>query len=247
MNRREFLNIVAGLGVSVAYPWAALADANDEVINQEWPHIEKSPLVFELIYDQTLAIADLPEPECRFDVFDLTSSCIDSPKSLAMDIESCQPLAWHVGRFCEEERENVMQALEEQLIELDMDNTAREAAIAKAELAWPDPCDPYGLAEWTKTLDADTFKRLAESVSQWLDDPPDWNESEYFSSYADGQSAALSFFRCQPDSVLDALNVVIVEGEHPGSSYYAAELRASPDEANQAAVELNIPIRFLAV
>ncbi len=65
-----------------------------------------------------------------------------------------------------------------------------------------------------------------------------------FSDYAHGQSAALAFFRQQPYEVLDALGVVIVEGEHPGSSYYAAELRGNIDDANRLAEKLGVPIRF---
>jgi hypothetical protein len=41
-----------------------------------------------------------------------------------------------------------------------------------------------------------------------------------------------------------ALGVVIVEGEHPGSSYYAAELRNDIDSANETATELELPFRF---
>ena len=48
------------------------------------------------------------------------------------------------------------------------------------------------------------------------------------------------------DDVLDALHVEIVEGEHPGSSYYAAELAIGVDEANRTAEEACIPVRFVA-
>jgi hypothetical protein len=42
------------------------------------------------------------------------------------------------------------------------------------------------------------------------------------------------------------LGVDIVEGEHPGSTYYAAELRGNIDEANRAAEAAGIPVRFVA-
>jgi hypothetical protein len=44
--------------------------------------------------------------------------------------------------------------------------------------------------------------------------------------------------------VLEALNVVIVEGDHPGSSYYAAELRMPIGETNAAARRKGIPLLF---
>ncbi len=49
---------------------------------------------------------------------------------------------------------------------------------------------------------------------------------------------------CQSRELLDALGVLIVEGEHPGSSYYAAELRNDIEEANGVAQSLGLPFRF---
>ena len=38
---------------------------------------------------------------------------------------------------------------------------------------------------------------------------------------------------------------VIVEGEHPGSTYYAAELRGDIDVANRAAEAAGLRVRFV--
>ncbi len=46
-----------------------------------------------------------------------------------------------------------------------------------------------------------------------------------------------------PD-VRDELGVVVAEGEHPGNTYYAAELRKSVYEANATAEALGLPFRF---
>jgi len=43
------------------------------------------------------------------------------------------------------------------------------------------------------------------------------------------------------------LGVDIIEGEHPGSSYYAAELRQDVDYANQVAKEMGLGFRFRLV
>ena len=43
---------------------------------------------------------------------------------------------------------------------------------------------------------------------------------------------------------LETLGVDVVEGEHPGSTYYAAELRGDIEEANRAAEAAGIPVRF---
>ena len=43
----------------------------------------------------------------------------------------------------------------------------------------------------------------------------------------------------------DDLDIVIVEGETPGSSYFAAELHGDIDDANERAESLGLPIRFV--
>jgi hypothetical protein len=43
---------------------------------------------------------------------------------------------------------------------------------------------------------------------------------------------------------MDALGVQIIEGEHPGSTYYAAELRQDIDYANEVAREIGLECRF---
>ena len=45
---------------------------------------------------------------------------------------------------------------------------------------------------------------------------------------------------------LETLGVDVIEGEHPGSTYYAAELRGDIDEANRAAKKIGLPVRFVA-
>lgn len=44
--------------------------------------------------------------------------------------------------------------------------------------------------------------------------------------------------------ILKALGVVIVDGEYPGSTYSAAQLRKSVTEANDVAQLLELEIRF---
>jgi hypothetical protein len=44
--------------------------------------------------------------------------------------------------------------------------------------------------------------------------------------------------------MLDALGVVIVEGDHPGSTYFAAELRGAMKVANAVAEKEGLPFRF---
>ena len=81
-------------------------------------------------------------------------------------------------------------------------------------------------------------------VQEWLTQPVDWDQSDYFPADWHGTGRAYQFFGQMDPEVLDALGVVIVEGDHPGSDYFAAELRSEIDEANAKAWELGLPLRF---
>jgi len=56
----------------------------------------------------------------------------------------------------------------------------------------------------------------------------------------------MEFFQSMDVDQLETLGVEVVEGEHPGSTYYAAELRNDIDQANRAAQQAGIPVRFVA-
>jgi hypothetical protein len=52
------------------------------------------------------------------------------------------------------------------------------------------------------------------------------------------------FFENEDGAILDKLGVRIVEGEYPGSTYYAAELEKPVEEANGIAQKLGLSYRF---
>ena len=75
-------------------------------------------------------------------------------------------------------------------------------------------------------------------------EPADYAQSDWFPPSYGPQGQAKAFFESLGQTTLNCLGVVIVEGEYPGSSYYAAELRADIGAANEAAAELELPFRF---
>lgn len=82
------------------------------------------------------------------------------------------------------------------------------------------------------------------SLSDWLADDPDgydWEVAD-LRGYT-GRGDALQFFQQQADTA-ELLNIQIIMGCHPGSSYYAAELQIGIEEANALAEAKGIPIRF---
>ena len=90
----------------------------------------------------------------------------------------------------------------------------------------------------------DTLEELLYLANGWIDktaDAYDWEEADHRG--LSDRGAALAFFRDE-FAFSDAFNIAIVEGAHPGSSYYAAELRMDVDAANAAAVVQGVPVRF---
>jgi hypothetical protein len=144
-------------------------------------------------------------------------------KISADDIECCGPLSWHVERYFDD----LVETHEEELI----------AAGFDPDLGW---------REWYESAGDEARAAVARSIDAWLDDEPDWrNEWEDLYVTGDAQGAAYSYLQTQAWDVLDALSIKIIEGEHPGSTYFAAELHIDPDEANAIAERLGFVMRFV--
>ncbi len=115
------------------------------------------------------------------------------------------------------------------------------------ENAWHEHDEAGAFADWEPWLaqaSDEAVEDLVDRANRWLDDPA--NESDWELANLRGyteQGAALTYFR---DSFAfnDLFNVVIVEGDHPGSTYYAAELHMDVAEANALAIDEGLPIRF---
>jgi hypothetical protein len=59
---------------------------------------------------------------------------------------------------------------------------------------------------------------------------------------ATGQGRAMTFFYHWEETT--EFDIRLVDGDCPGSSYFGAELCSSIEEANQIAIDLDLPIRF---
>jgi len=100
--------------------------------------------------------------------------------------------------------------------------------------------------EWAGQLEIENKVKYEEILSGWIGSPIDWgNEYECFYEIESGQGAAYDFFRNEDSDLLDALGIQVVEGDHPGSSYYAAELRGDIATANKVAANRGLNLRFI--
>lgn len=98
------------------------------------------------------------------------------------------------------------------------------------------------LDDWIE--DDDNLDEVRWAIDMWLDGNPDeydWESASW--SGNSGQGYALSYFR-DDFEYCSEFDIAIIEGECPGSSYFAAELRMSINEANQLAEQMGVPIRF---
>lgn len=104
-----------------------------------------------------------------------------------------------------------------------------------AELArLPDYGDD--IEPWLRSLAPEEFVDLKRHLADWLHEEPE--------PPLDGVREAYRFFQRLPAEQLDILGVSLVDGEHPGSDYFAAELDNGVEEANAAAESLGLPIKF---
>jgi hypothetical protein len=199
---------------------------------------------FEVCDGGTLRMADFHEAETRADFYeDVADSWSDSPDDLIDAMEECRPLAWTVESIYLEFRGE----LESDLQDAESAGKRRKHRLKhlKARLK---ALATNGASTWILSMTrTESGNQVVPEVEKWFGEPPDWgSEDEYLLESGTAQGAALVFFRDMASDQLKILGVKVVEGEHPGSTYYAAELRSSIEEANRAAEAAGIAVRFVA-
>lgn len=207
----------------------------------------KSITWFEVFDGCTLRMADHIEPQTRAEFYDHVS-CFwsSSPEALAEAMGECQPLAWEVYQIYSDDRNELlaeMQATRVKGNENDCSQLTMEARL----LAMPEEPEE-GVVDWLMSLTNKAFEdRVVPQINMWFKALPEWNfERDHLPMERTAQGAALQFIFDLSEDALERLGIVVVDGEHPGSSYFAAELRGDIDEANCVAESVGIPVRFRA-
>ena len=125
----------------------------------------------------------------------------------------------------------------------------------------PAESDSYeDIEEFLEQLDEEEINILLKNIDEWIDTDLDDNDYDLtamyhpFSGYDyafylfEGNSRSLSLYNHEEfnvNQVVDALNIYVVEGDHPGSSYLGAELGISVDEANNISSREGFPVKFV--
>ncbi len=232
INRRGFLLSLIALGAS----YTLADDAPTEQVDKVWTQALQSPWSFSVSEWGTISDPNFQEARTWGDVFEhIWVGGIRTWRDVISEVESCQPLISHFESLAYDEAERLGVLSSEQL-------TATERRILAALEEDPDE----GWRDWIKLAGNPGVERFKEEIAAWLEEPVDDTQSDWFPIHYGAQGKAKAFFEQLDGDTLDALGVVIVEGEHPGSTYYAAELRASVEDGNAAAQELGLPFRFKA-
>ncbi len=239
LNRRQFLTGLLSVGATIALP-VALAQATPAQVNTAWKQLLKDPWYFDVNECDTIVDSSIGEPKIRSDVFDVYCGESTAPESLICEIEGCYPLTRHFQKLAWNERDEVRSSLDD-------DESLSYLARKRLErLAKALDDEDEGWAGWVLLEGNKGLPKFKGEVEDWLASPIEWSEYEWFPRYATSHGSALGFFESLPYETLEALGVVIIEGEHPGSTYFAAELRQPIEDANVAAEELELPFRFRA-
>jgi len=209
---------------------------------------DQSILEFEVDGDSgTLSVANFAQLTTRSEFYeDIADSWDESPQELFDAMSECQPLAWEVESIYSEVRDEIESALDDAQSNASA-NQPRITALKKRLANLPEEPEE-GAADWLLSLTTDEFEsRVTPTIERWFDDEPNWGfEEDYLPSGWSAQGVALNYFRSMDEKLLDLLGVVIVEGDHPGSTYYAAELKTDIADANALAVKYQLDIRFVS-
>ena len=200
---------------------------------------------FEVDSSGTLTLAGFWEPKIRSEFYEsVYESWSESPAHLVGAMDDCEPLAWAVHSIYTEVRDEVQSDLNGPGRSWGAFKKRTKALKSRLQAMPEEPEE--GVEDWLLSLTSSEFEtRVIPEIEQWFGHPPDWTwEDDHLPRDGTAQGAALEFFQSMDGDTIDLLKVEIVEGEHPGSSYYAAELTCDIDEANKSAADAGIPVRF---
>ncbi|MDR6859813.1 hypothetical protein [Variovorax guangxiensis] len=207
----------------------------------------ESILEFEVSPEGTLRVARFAEATIRADFYDDVVERWDaSPADLADAIQECQPLAWEVHSMYSDRRDQLRAELETARSRARPDE--KEIAALESRLNAMPGEPEEGARNWLlRHVDEAYFNAsMVERIRSWFAEPPRWGwEDDYLPEMATAQGAALAYFRDLDPASSELLGVDAIEGEHPGSSYYAAVLRGDIEKANAVARAAGLPVRFV--
>lgn len=194
--------------------------------------------IFEVDEYDTIRQHGVPDPETNADIYpDVDPDDIRSGRDASELADRHPGFGGLVMRLIEDECDQVEASLQA----LPEDSPRRRKLTVLVELLTEQMDD---CASWLEALPPERLQPVLDLVTRWLAEDIDWTSCE-IPMDAGAQGEALSWFESMTSDVLEDLGVVIVNGEHPGSTYYAAELKGDVETANRKAEALGLDIRFV--
>jgi len=185
-------------------------------------HAKKEGKLREFVVDEYGTISDPVSFEpTNAEVFDLED--YQSIDTLIETVELCPPLLNHFHQLAWEKK-NELAASGSNLLE----------ALSDEDFGW---------RNWITAEGEAGLGWFVGQVEAWLDEPA--SDDEQTAQQCSGVALAKRYFECLGNKTMDALGVQIIDGEHPGSTYYAAELRQDIDYANEVARDSGLECRFV--
>jgi hypothetical protein len=204
-----------------------LVVASAAEIDVAWTAATNAWGLFEVNDYGTLSYANFEEPKTRGDAYGY----------------SC---AWEIDTYEVERHGSLNQRIKDVYRETLIDAAEDEFAINDPDY---DAIDEKVEDDWSVWFNKATGKErdaIDDVIETWLEQEPDWsNESDDIYKSGTAQGAAYDHFLREDCEVMEALGIVIIEGDCPGSSYFAAELHMSPEDANDIAEAHGWQIRFV--
>ena len=230
MNRRTFIKLLIGSSVISAMPALRISDVDrvDAILRDE-------PLLLKVDPSGQLSVANYLSPPDRYQAYQCSQADIDTKEKL---LEVCM----QINALCSEIYDLSWEKFPEMNVKGD---------------------DYKEIERFILGIDESQFISVRNGVDVWFSDNfENANESETEAYNSDiinplnGHDAAYRLFAGYssgeiklPDGVHkggieDLFEIRIIEGEFPGSSYYAAELNLPISEANKRAEASDLPVRF---
>lgn len=238
MDRRSFLRSLLAVGACATLP-RQIARASDPEFEQAWTQLQADPVVFCVDDGGTLWMPSASDPVIRRQAFNLDITPTMSAKQLIQELHGC-PRA--TDYLCAKAAEDWERA------DSQSGAAAKKRARSLTKALGGEPLNGDG--DWESWLlwkgKVGELGEARATLDTWLDAELEWDDYESLPRDYGQQGAALSFFEDHLAADLAALGVVIVEGDHPGSSYYGAEIHGNIEEANERAQRLGWPIVFEA-
>lgn len=236
VSRRQVLAALAAFGAALSVP---PLHATQLQLNAEWARLVDDPFLFEVDDHGTIADPGGEQMPTRTEIYGIH---IDESSTVGDVVDAAQNaygLRVMLDRWATSQVDNMRaQAANPTCTR---ERSRRLLQMADDAIEWGEGVGVDWLTDQGEML----APLVLPVVAEWLGQDATDSDVEWAGPRSGVCGRALTFFEGLDDELLRALGVVFIEGEHPGSSYFAAELRSGVESANATAVRLALPFRFV--